>query len=552
MKFRLLRLLLSWLLLLTVTLSAAGQAARAAEPRITLYLDGQKIESDVSPYILAKVNVTMVPMRVISEGLGASIVWNSADRTVTVRSPDTTIVMTLNRNTATVNGKKVNLDASVQFKLNRTMVPLRFVSEQLGLKVEWDQTTKSVKLMTSGATEPGDDPSSGPAQPGNEPGSPGGGSGFYDSYTTVRGAWISTVFNLDWPSNASKGIVSKQKEEFAGLLDKLQALGINTVFVQVRPAGDALYPSAAVPWSKVLTGMQGQNPGYDPLAFMVEEAHKRGMKFQAWFNPFRANTDASVNGLAPNHVSLLHPDWIVNAGGKSYINPGIAEARQHIIDTILEVVNGYNIDGIHLDDYFYPANTAFNDDAAYLAYAANNTIGLMNRDDWRRSNINAFVQQLDVSIHAVKPRLDFGISPFGVWRNKAADATGSDTRASVTAYDSMYADVRTWIQNGWIDYVVPQVYWSFALDAAPYDKVTEWWVNEVKGTGVRLYIGHAPYKLGTTKEVGWSTSDEIINQLKYNRNHIEISGDIYFSAKDLLKNPLNIVGRLTAFYQTGD
>lgn len=611
MKFRIFPLL-PFLLLVAAILPAypAAPAAAGAVPAnasISIYLDGQKIDSDVAPFIVPGANVTMVPMRVISEGLGASILWNPADKTVTVRTPDLTIKMKLKRKTATVNGAAVALDAPVQFKSNRTMVPLRFVGEQLGLRVEWDQTAKSVKLMTSGAAEPGS--SAGPALPGTGAGSgsgsagggqtgsggsgstgggtapgsgsssgtePGGsgsgggqagsgstspgtspstgtepGSGFRDRYTDVRGAWISTVYNLDWPSTAAVGSILKQQEEFEALLDKLQAIGINNVFVQVRPAGDALYPSAAVPWSKVLTGTQGQDPGYDPLAYMVNETHSRGMKFHAWFNPFRAHTDASVNHLAANHVSLLHPDWVVIAGNKSYINPGIAEARQHVIDTILEVVNGYDVDGVHLDDYFYPSNTAFNDDAAYLAYAAGNAVALMDRDEWRRANINAFVRQLDAAVHAAKPKLAFGISPFGVWRNKSADPTGSETRASVTAYDSMHADVRAWIQNGWVDYIVPQVYWSFALDAAPYDKVTDWWANEVKGTDVRLYIGHAPYKLGRNTEVGWTTSEEIINQLKYNRNHSEISGDIYFSAKDLLKNPLGIVGRLTAFYQTG-
>lgn len=221
---------------------------------------------------------------------------------------------------------------------------------------------------------------------------------------------------------------------------------------------------------------------------MIEEAHKRGLEFHAWFNPFRATNSAATSNLAANHISKLHPDWIVNAAGKLYINPGIPEARQHIIDTIMEVVNNYNIDGVHLDDYFYPSNVTFNDDAAFKTY---NTLNTTDRAAWRRDNINQFVQQLGQNIHRVKANVEYGISPFGVWRNKANDLTGSDTKAGVTAYDSMNADVRTWIKQGWIDYVAPQVYWSMTLSAARYDKVVDWWVNEVANTNVKLYIGHS-------------------------------------------------------------
>ena len=196
----------------------------------------------------------------------------------------------------------------------------------------------------------------------------------------------------------------------------------------------------------------------------------------------------------------------MNASGKMYINPGIPEARQHIIDTIMEVVNQYDIDGVHLDDYFYPSNVTFNDDAAFKTY---NTLNTKDRAEWRRDNINQFVKQLGQSIHSAKPNVEYGISPFGVWRNKAVDPTGSDTKAGVTAYDSMNADVRTWINQEWIDYVAPQVYWSMTLSVARYDKVVDWWANEVANTNVKLYIGHSPYKLGTP-EIGWQTSQEII------------------------------------------
>ncbi|MDK8192430.1 family 10 glycosylhydrolase [Paenibacillus sp. UMB7766-LJ446] len=521
------------LLIFVLGLQTAGLTAQAASQKgIIIYLDGQRLESDVSPYILPKVNVTMVPLRVISEGLGASVLWSQATRTVTIKKSDSVITMTSGRQQATVDGAVVDLDASVELKQGRVMVPIRFVSENLGIQVTWNQSAQTIDLTTGNAPNP--NPVT-PAEPG--------GTGTTPSTDEMRGAWISTV-NGDWPSSGAKGNVEKQKLEFIQQLDTLKDMGINAVFVQVRANGDAIYPSGLVPWNSVLTGTQGKDPGYDPLAFMVEEAHKRGLEFHAWFNPFRATNSASTTGLAVNHVSKLHPDWMVNASGKLYINPGIPEARQHIIDTIMEVVNQYDVDGVHLDDYFYPSNVTFNDDAAFKAY---NTLNTSDRAEWRRDNINQFVKQLGESIHKVKAGVQYGISPFGVWRNKSVDMTGSDTKAGVTAYDSMNADVRTWIKQEWIDYVAPQVYWSMTLSAARYDKVVDWWANEVANTDVKLYIGHSPYKLGTP-EIGWQTSQEIIDQLIYNEKYDTVKGDIFFSSQYLTKNPLGLIAKLKAYY----
>jgi len=506
-------------LLLWCTGVLAGSVQAASSP-IAIVLDGKRLTSDVAPYIVPKANVTLVPLRVISESIGAAVDWNPSAKSVTIRMSGTTIVMRTGQKYATVNGGNIMLDITVQTKQGRTMVPLRFVGEQLGLAVNWDSASRTITLLSAAA---------------------GGGSGRSGG---VVGAWISTVYNLDWPSAASYGNAEMQKAEFAALLDKLQAMGVNTVFVQVRPAADALYPSRLVPWSKALTGVQGADPGYDPLAYMIEQTHLRGMKFEAWFNPFRATTDGNTSALDPSHVALSHPEWIVKAGGKDYINPGIPEARRHIIDVIMEVVNGYEIDGVHLDDYFYPSGVAFADDDAFATY---NNGGFADKADWRRDNINRFVRELGEAIHAAKPQVRFGISPFGVWRNKSADKTGSDTKAGVSAYDDMYADVRTWIREEWIDYVVPQIYWSLSFSAARYDVLTDWWANEVKGTNVDLYIGHAPYKLGTS-EAGWQTAQEIVNQLKYNESVPEVKGDVFFSAKDLLRNPLGVADALKQYY----
>ncbi|MFC5472276.1 family 10 glycosylhydrolase [Cohnella suwonensis] len=497
-------------------------AVQAATPStITIYLDGKKIVSDVPPYIVPKVNVTMVPISVIGQNLKASVSWTQKTKTATIKKSGTTILLKAGQKYATVNGAKVALDYSVQSVNGRTMVPLRFVSDQLNVAVTWYQSARTIKLQSP--------------------------EGLADD--SLKGAWVSTVYNLDWPSKASYGDSARQQQEYAQMLDELQAMGINAVFVQVRSAADSLYPSELVPWSKYLTGTQGQAPDYDPLAFMIEETHKRGMAFHAWFNPFRANTGEKTEALAPNHVAVQHPDWIVQTGNadspKMYINPGIPEARKHIIDAIMETVKGYEIDGVHLDDYFYPSSGAFEDEATFAAY---NAVGIATKEEWRRGNINAFVRDLDQAIHKTKPGVQFGISPFGVWRNQSQDPTGSNTTASVTAYDSMGADVRTWIRQGWVDYVVPQIYWSLSFKVAKYDTLVDWWANEVRGTDVKLYIGHAPYKLGTT-ETGWGSAQEIIDQLVYNRKLFEVKGDIFFSAKDLRRNPLGLVPLLQSFYK---
>ncbi|MCM3784130.1 family 10 glycosylhydrolase [Neobacillus mesonae] len=519
---------LAFLLVLLLAVQGGIVTSAASATEIKIYLDGERLETDVAPYIASKVNVTMVPLRVISEGIGATVGWNQASKTVRIQGFGNDLSLTQGQKTAIVNGNTVQLSSTVTITKGRVMVPLRFVSEHLGLTVKWNQSAKTIHLTTANLwpTEP---------EIPSIPGQPEG--------TEMRGAWISTI-NGDWPKSGSTGNIEKQKQDFIQELDALESMGMNTVFVQLRGASDAIYPSTLVPWNRVLTGKQGTDPGYDPVAFMIEEVHKRGMEFHAWFNPFRANTTADTSKNAANHIVNQHPEWIVTAKNQMYINPGIPEARQDIINVIMEVVNRYDIDGVHLDDYFYPSNVTFNDTASFKTY---NTKNFKNIDDWRVDNINMFVKSLGEQIKASKPSVEYGISPFGVWRNIADDATGSNTKAGVTAYDDMHADVRTWIQEEWIDYVAPQIYWSMSLTAARYDILVDWWVNEVKGTDVDLYIGHSPYKLGTT-EVGWQSANEIINQLKYNEQYDEVDGDIYFSAQYLTKNPLGLIEALKAYY----
>ncbi|MGG1643629.1 family 10 glycosylhydrolase [Paenibacillus sp. NRS-1782] len=566
-------------LLLAVQTVVVQGAQAAPNVEIEIILDGQPLQSDASPYIVQGANVTMVPLRVISEGLGAQVNWSASSGTVTITAQDKNISMENGGQSAMVNGKSVRLDASARMTSGRVMVPLRFVGEELGLKVDWQASERVITLSSgkesaaTGGTTSSVGGSSSNTTTSDNPGTVDTKQGINDdeqasvtspststnegssnssqgnvvqvkASTSMRGAWISTI-NGDWPSSAARSSTEKQKQEFTKMLDDLQGMGINAVFVQVRASGDALYPSNLVPWSKYLTNTQGKNPGYDPLKFMISESHKRGMEFHAWFNPFRANSTGTTSSLAANHVANQHPDWIVKNGSQLYINPGIPAARQHVIAAIMEVVDGYDIDGVHLDDYFYPYSGTFDDDATFKAYNANN---ISNKGDWRRDNVNSFVRDLGKSIHASKSKVQFGISPFGVWRNKSQDLTGSDTKAGVTAYDTTFADVRTWINKGWIDYVAPQIYWSIGFPAAGYDKLVAWWSNEVKNSDVKLYIGHSPYKIGTP-EKGWQSAEELIKQLKLNENYNQVKGDIYFSAQHLRKNPYGLIQLLQNYYQ---
>ncbi|MGG0823032.1 family 10 glycosylhydrolase [Paenibacillus turicensis] len=523
----------------------AATAQASSNKVIQIFLDGKLLVSDTAPYIKPAEKITMVPARVISEGIGATI--TPTNKNITIQKDSNTIVLTPGAKTALVNGKEVALDVTVEFVNGRTMLPLRFVSEELGLEVAWNGNDKIITLTSNVGGNNGQNNSGN----GSQAKPPATVSGVKPvSEVGVRGVWISTVFNIDWPSQAASGNEEKQKNEYIALLDKLAQSGINTVFVQVRPSADSIYPSSIVPWSNVLTGTSGKAPGYDPLQFIIDETHKRGMEFHAWFNPFRASTGSDTSKLASNHVVNTHPEWIVKYSGKSYINPGIPEARQHIIDAVMEVVNNYNIDGVHMDDYFYPSgetkSNTFGDDNTYAMY---NDKNIRNKGDWRRDNISTFVQQLGQKIHAVKPSVSYGVSPFGVWRNKASDPLGSDTKAGMSAYDSTYADVRAWIKNEWIDYVIPQVYWSLSRSEVRYDVITNWWADQVKGTNVKLYIGHAAYKLGTP-EIGWNTAQEIINELYYNERLTEVKGSVFFSAKDLMRNTLGLLPLLQSYYES--
>ena len=347
-----------------------------------------------------------------------------------------------------------------------------------------------------------------------------------------RAAWIATVDNIDWPSRGNYD-PEKQKAEYLELLEMHRRNGLNAVIVQVRPATDAFYPSQYEPWSEWLTGKQGRAPSpyYDPLQFMIEEAHKRGMEFHAWCNPYRAVFSIGKSSIAPDHITKTHPEWFLTYGNKRYFDPGNKEAQKFVVKVIRDIVNRYDVDAIHFDDYFYPyriPKKEFPDDKTYKKYGNG-----MSRADWRRSNVDSIIVMLGRAIKEEKRFCRFGISPFGVWRNNTKDPEGSATTAGVTNYDDLYADILLWLREGWIDYVAPQLYWEFDHKAAPYQELVDWWSKHTYGR--HCYVGLGIFKAGTS--TAWRDKTLLPRQIAKLREYPEIQGAIYFSSRSFVNNP---------------
>ncbi|MEV0973624.1 glycoside hydrolase family 10 protein [Microtetraspora glauca] len=362
----------------------------------------------------------------------------------------------------------------------------------------------------------------------------------------LRGVWIATVHNSDWPSRT--GLTpARQRAEYVEILDNAVKRRLNAVFVQVRPASDAIYASTLEPWSQFLTGTPGKDPGWDPLPFLISEAHKRGLEFQAWFNPYRAAYTTDVSALPAGHPARVHPEWTVKHEGRLYYNPGLPEVRAWVAKVVTDVVRRYDVDGVHFDDYFYPYpgnGTRFADAAAFAKYGKGAKLA-----DWRRDNVNKLVAQVSGAVHGTKPYVKFGISPFGIWRNKSNDPKGSDTNG-MSAYDAIYADAKAWIRAGSVDYLIPQLYWPRGFSAADYDALVPWWAEAVRGSDVDLYIGQALYRVGTKDTPAWTKPAEMPSHLTVNRRYPEVKGDVYFSASGLAANPLGVLDRIAKNHYT--
>ncbi len=361
----------------------------------------------------------------------------------------------------------------------------------------------------------------------------------------MRGVWIASVSNIDWPSRSGLSTQEQQKE-LIDLLELSKSYHLNTIVLQVRPATDAFFPSTKEPWSQWITGTQGQapEPFYDPLEFAIQECRKRGLDIHLWLNPYRAEMDTTKNALSEKHPYKTNPEWFVTYGRTRYFNPGLQETRNHVSAVVADLVRRYDMDAIHMDDYFYPyriAGVEFPDEAAFRKYPRN--FPPDKKEEWRRDNVDLIIKQIHDSIKAIKPYVEFGISPFGVWRNADKDPMGSKTRAGVTNYDDLYADILKWQKEGWIDYITPQLYWHIGMEAADYAILADWWSQHTYGC--RLYIGQAWYRIDAeSKTPSWQNSDEIIRQIELNRNTPNIDGSMFFSAKSMIKNPLQLKEKL--------
>jgi uncharacterized lipoprotein YddW (UPF0748 family) len=351
-----------------------------------------------------------------------------------------------------------------------------------------------------------------------------------------RGAWITTVSNLDWPLSKTLS-TDAQKQQLIDILDKHKEAGLNAVFLQIRTNGDAFYPSDLAPWSDWLTGLQGRAPQplYDPLAFAITEAHKRGLEFHAWFNPYRSVGNINTAVLADNHVAKKHPEWLLAFGNARILDPGLPDVRSHVTQVVMEVVRRYDIDGVHFDDFFYPypsTGLSYNDDSTFTLHNR----GFSDRGNWRRDNVDLLIKTVSDSIKSVKPFVKFGISPFGIWQNKStAQPLGSDTRG-LESYSEIYCDSKKWVQQGWIDYVTPQLYWYIGFSIADYGILLPWWVQNASNR--HIYVGQGAYRIGA--DSNWNAG-EMPRQLRLNRQKAPaIQGSIFFRTGNLTENVLGI------------
>lgn len=359
-----------------------------------------------------------------------------------------------------------------------------------------------------------------------------------------RAVWVATVANIDWPSRPGLSSADQQAEVIQ-ILDRHKENGMNAIILQVRPVADALYDSSLEPWSAYLTGEQGKAPVpfYDPLKYWVDHAHARGMELHAWFNPYRVKQSVD-QALDSTHIAVTHPEWTVDYGNKTYFNPAIPAVREFVTEVVTDVVRRYDIDAVHFDDYFYPyqvADVSFPDDSAFAACGG--PYYPDHIEAWRRHNVDTIIQMLSEAIKEEKPWVKFGISPFGVWRNRAEDPAGSETLAGTTNYDNLYADVIMWQQQGWIDYLMPQIYWRDDHPAADFSTLAYWWNDAASGR--HLYVGLAPYRIQRRSEHRlWRTERRFLKQMDVLRSLDEINGFGMFSSSHFFRKDLARLNRL--------
>ena len=343
-----------------------------------------------------------------------------------------------------------------------------------------------------------------------------------------RGAWIQAV------NGQFRGIpTEKLKQTLIDQLNSLQGAGINAIIFQVRPEADALYASQLEPWSRFLTGVQGQAPSpyWDPMQFMIDECHKRGMEFHAWINPYRVKTSLKSE-LSPNHLYNIHPEWFVTYNNQLFFDPALPESRRHICMVVADIVSRYDVDAIHMDDSFYPypaKGMDFPDDASFARYGG----GFTNRADWRRSNVNILIQKIHETIRGLKPWVKFGISPFGIYRNEKNDPLGSKTNG-LQNYDDLYADVLLWARNGWVDYNIPQIYWQIGHPAADYETLVKWWAKNTENRP--LFIGQSVMNTIQNADPKNPSVNQLPRKMALERAYQTIGGSCQWPASAVVEN----------------
>ena len=343
-----------------------------------------------------------------------------------------------------------------------------------------------------------------------------------------RAAWIQSV------NGQFRGMpTEKLKQNLIGQLNSLQKAGINAIIFQVRPEADALYASRLEPWSRFLTGVQGKapEPYWDPMQFMIDECHKRGMEFHAWINPYRTKTTLKSE-LAPNHVYNVHPEWFVTYGDQLYFDPALPESRRHICMVVSDIVSRYDVDAIHMDDYFYPypiKGKDFPDDASFARFGG----GFSNKGDWRRSNVNVLIKKLHETIREIKPWVKFGISPFGIYRNESSDPLGSKTKG-LQNYDDLYADVLLWAREGWIDYNIPQIYWHIGHPVADYETLVKWWARNTENRP--LFIGQSVMNTVQNADPKNPSINQLPRKMALQRAYQTIGGSCQWPASAVVEN----------------
>lgn len=343
-----------------------------------------------------------------------------------------------------------------------------------------------------------------------------------------RAAWIQSV------NGQFRGMpTEKLKQNLIGQLNSLQKAGINAIIFQVRPEADALYASRLEPWSRFLTGVQGKapEPYWDPMQFMIDECHKRGMEFHAWINPYRTKTTLKSE-LAPNHVYNIHPEWFVTYGDQLYFDPALPESRRHICMVVSDIVSRYDVDAIHMDDYFYPypiKGKDFPDDASFARFGG----GFSNKGDWRRINVNVLIKKLHETIREIKPWVKFGVSPFGIYRNESSDPLGSKTKG-LQNYDDLYADVLLWAREGWIDYNIPQIYWHIGHPVADYETLVKWWARNTENRP--LFIGQSVMNTVQNADPKNPSINQLPRKMALQRAYQTIGGSCQWPASAVVEN----------------